>query len=140
MELDIIDALGGTELLGGLNRNQLELVARVAKRRDVEAGAVIIEQGQNMTHMAIVARGEAEVHVDGVKVGVVGPTDVVGELSLIDAAPASATVSFPQGGSVWLLARAGFIPVWESNRAEISTAMLMAVTKKLRETNSRLAS
>jgi len=41
---------------------------------------------------------------------------------------------------VWHLARTGFIPVWNKNREEISTAMLHAVIEKLRATNKIVAS
>lgn len=140
MDDDIIAALGATEFFGGLKKRQLEMIARVTRHHDLAPGTVLIEQGQNMTHMAVVAAGPAVVSVDGVQVGTVSPTDVIGELSLIDEAPATATVSFPEGGSVWMVSRTGFIPVWENNRAEISTSMLLAVTKKLRETNQRFAS
>lgn len=139
MDDEIIDALAATELFGGLSRRQLALIARVTKRHELSPGTVLIEEGQNMTHMAVIARGEATITVAGAQVGTVGPTDVIGELSLIDEAPATATASFPDGGSVWMVSRIGFIPVWDKNRAEISTAMLLAVTKKLRATNQRIA-
>lgn len=136
---DVVEVLGQTDLFRGLKRRHLEHLARVTKSFELEPGAVLVTQGQNMTHMSIVATGEAVVTVDGTQVGTVGPGDVVGELSLVDDALANATVTFEGGGTVWHLARAGFIPVWEKNRAEISTSMLLAVTKKLRETNQRLA-
>lgn len=136
---DIVAVLAETDLFGDLKKRQLELIARVTKTLALRPGTTLIEQGQNMTHMSIIASGEAVVMVDGTQVGTVGPGDVVGELSLIDDAPATATVLFNDGGTVWNLARAGFIPVWDKNRAEISTSMLLAVTKKLRATNERLA-
>ena len=114
-------------------------IARVTDRVDIEPGHVLIAQGQVMTHMSIVITGTADVRVDGTVVGQVGPTDVVGELSLIDEADASATVTATEAMSLWLIGRAGFIPVWKKNRGAISTAMLMAVTKKLREANRTIA-
>jgi len=136
---DIVAALGATDLFSGLSDRQLKLIAHATKELAIADGTVLIEQGQNMTHMSVIATGEAVVTVDGTEVGRVGPGDVIGELSLIDEANASATVTFPDGGRVWHLARTGFIPVWAKNQGEISTSMLMAVTKKLRETNSRIA-
>lgn len=136
---DIVAALAETDLFGDLKKGQLELIARVTKTLNIAPATSLIEQGQNMTHMSVISSGEAVVTVDGVEVGRVGPGDVIGELSLIDEANATATVSFPDGGTVWHLARTGFIPVWNKNQAEISTSMLLAVTKKLRETNSRIA-
>lgn len=135
---DKLEALRATDLLGGLKKRHLELVARVAERIELDAGTVLITEGQNMTHMSIIISGAAEVTVDGVVVGDVGPGDVVGELSLVDGAPASATVTITEPTAIWHVARAGFIPVWDRNRGEISTAMLLAVVHKLRETNLRV--
>ncbi len=133
------DALQATELFASLKKKHLDLIARVTDRISIEPGHVLIEQGQVMTHMSIVISGAAEVTVDGSVVGHVGPGDVVGELSLIDEAEASATVTATEPMSIWLIARTGFIPVWNNNEGPISTAMLMAVTRKLRETNRSLA-
>lgn len=132
-------ALAATELFGGLKNRHLDLIARVTDRIEIPAGHELIRQGQNMTHMSIVASGTADATVDGAVVGHVGPGDVVGELSLIDEAEASATVTATEPMVLWHIARAGFIPVWDKNRGEISTAMLLAVTKKLRETNKSIA-
>lgn len=136
---EIVDALAATSLFAGLKKGPLELIARATKLLALPPGQVLIEQGQNMTHMSIIKSGEALVTVDGSEVGRVGPGDVVGELSLIDEAPASATVTFPDGGAVWHLARTGFVPVWNKHRDEVSTAMLLAVTEKLRQTNKLVA-
>lgn len=136
---NIVAALANTDLFAGLKPRQLELIARVAKELVLAPETTLIEQDQSMTHLSIIAEGTASVAVNGAIVGEVGPGDVIGELSFIDQAPATATVTFAEGGKVWLIARTGFVPVWDKNRAEISTAMLFAVTKKLRETNSRIA-
>lgn len=135
-----LDALRATDLFGDLKKKHLELIGRVTDRVELEPGHVLIEQGQAMTHMSIVISGSAEVTVDGSVVGTVGEGDVVGELSLIDEADASATVTALEPMAIWLIARAGFVPVWIHNRGAISTAMLLAVTKKLREANRTLAS
>lgn len=133
------DALKATELFSGLKKKHIELIARVTDPIDIDTDHVLITQGQVMTHMSIIVSGTADVTVDGTVVGHVGPGDVVGELSLIDEAEASATVTASMPMTLWHIARSGFIPVWNKNRGPISTSMLLAVTKKLREANRSIA-
>jgi len=132
-----LDALKATTLFGGLSKKHLDLIGRVTDRVPVEAGRVLINQGQVTTHMAILIDGSAKVTVDDVEVATVEPGEVVGELSMVDGERASATVTMTGDSEVWLIGRAGFIPVWEENE-DMSTPMLKAVVAKLRETNQLL--
>lgn len=84
--------------------------------------------------MAILISGNASVTVDGEQLATLSAGDVIGELSLVDNQPASATVTATEPTSIWNIAKAGFSPVWDKN-PELSTAMLQAVVAKLRETN-----
>ncbi|MEM7094581.1 MAG: cyclic nucleotide-binding domain-containing protein [Actinomycetota bacterium] len=133
-----LEALQNTTLFSGLSSKHLDLIGQVTDKVSVEAGRVLINQGQVTTHMAIIISGGASVSVDDNEVATVGPGDVVGELSMVDGERASATVTVTESSEVWLVGRAGFIPVWEKNE-EMSTPMLNAVVAKLRETNHLIA-
>ncbi len=131
---DKLAALKNTSIFGSLTNKQLELIGRVTDRVPVKAGHVLVHQGQVMTHMSIVIDGAAKVEVDGNEIATIGPGEVIGELSMIDNEKASATVTLSEDSTLWHIARAGFVPVWEKN-SDISTAMLMGVVARLRETN-----
>lgn len=133
-----LEALKATTLFSDLSNKHLELIGRVTDRVPVESGRVLINQGQVTTHMAIFISGAGKVTVDDLEVADVAPGDVVGELSMVDGERASATVTVTDDAEVWLIGRAGFIPVWEQNE-DMSTPMLKAVVAKLRETNQLLA-
>lgn len=134
-----LDALSTTALFSGLSNKHLELIGRVTDRVDVDAGRVLITQGQITTHMSIFITGGATITIDGQEVAQVGPGDVVGELTMVDGGRATASVTVSEDSTVWLVGRAGFIPVWEDN-PDMSTPMLLAVVAKLRETNQLLMS
>lgn len=136
---DKLAALANTTLFSGLSKKHLEMIGRVTDRVDAEQGKVLIRQGQVTTHMAIIINGSATVTVDGAAIATIGAGDVVGELSMTDDQRASATVTLAEPSTIWLIARAGFIPVWEDN-PEMSTQMLQSVVAKLRETNQLLHS
>jgi CRP-like cAMP-binding protein len=58
----------------------------------VPAGAALTTQGEPGREAFIIAAGEAEVIMDGAVVADLGPGDLVGEMSLLDNQPRSATV------------------------------------------------
>jgi CRP-like cAMP-binding protein len=59
---------------------------------DAPPGTVLIREGEPGREAFIVASGVAELRVDGQAVGRVTTGDLVGEMSLLDARPRSATV------------------------------------------------
>ncbi len=60
--------------------------------RDVDAGAVLMNQHQPDPPLIYVARGAARVECDGKVVGTCGPEEFLGEMSLVSGQTASATV------------------------------------------------
>ena len=61
--------------------------------RDVVAGQALVTQGQANPPLIYVARGRADIVVDGKHVGQCAPGDFLGEMSLISGQTATATVS-----------------------------------------------
>ena len=77
-------------------------------QQDVAAGEVVITEGSPVDALLLVWDGELNVTVDDVEVAHVGPGAYLGEASLLDPAPASATVAADQGCTVLRLDRAAF--------------------------------
>jgi CRP-like cAMP-binding protein len=61
--------------------------------RDIASGQAIVSQGQANPPLVYVARGVAEIAVDGRRVGECAPGDFLGEMSLISGQTATATVT-----------------------------------------------
>ena len=61
--------------------------------RDVAPGQALVTQGQPRPPLIYVARGRAEIAVDGKRVGECAPGDFLGEMSLISGQTATATVT-----------------------------------------------
>ena len=84
-------------LFGGLSEETLELLASSIPASRVEAGEMVVEEGDTSTQMFVVIAGELEVVKKGesgsdVRVAVLGPGDWFGEMSIIDVQPRSASV------------------------------------------------
>jgi len=75
------------------SQRELEQVLALTVPTELDAGTILTRQGAAGGIAYILASGQAEVVRDGRRLAVLGPGDVVGELSLIDGKPRSATVA-----------------------------------------------
>jgi CRP/FNR family transcriptional regulator, cyclic AMP receptor protein len=103
---ETIQMLDGVALFAGLNKRQLAAVAKVVDHMTFEPGAALVKELEVGRRLIIIRDGTAEVRrlgsgvADepetgrgaGRRIATVGPGDVVGELSLIDGKPTSASV------------------------------------------------
>jgi CRP-like cAMP-binding protein len=88
-------ALAKTELFGGLEPTERELLARVLKTQSFASGEQIIRQGDDGTSLYLVRDGEVGVRfaVDGAEreVATLGPGEFFGEMSLMTGEKRRAT-------------------------------------------------
>jgi CRP-like cAMP-binding protein len=105
---ETIRMLGEVPLFAGLTKGQMGAVAKLVDHESFEPGAVLVTEGRDGVRLLMVRSGTAAVtrgrpvSEDGPNGGVepgtsrrlatVGPGDLVGELSLIDGWPTSASV------------------------------------------------
>lgn len=91
---DTADLLAGVPLLSGLDRKQLESLARDFSERTFPAGSVVVREGDDHgIGFFVVADGEGVVTVKGNEVAKVGPGDYFGEVALISDRVRTATVT-----------------------------------------------
>ncbi len=91
------DHLKDIGLFGGLSDETLATLASELPTSRIEAGEIVVEEGDMSTQMFVVVAGELEVIKKGesggdVRVAVLGPGDWFGEMSIIDVQPRSASV------------------------------------------------
>lgn len=86
------ELLARMPLFSTCNQRELGQVATLTVPAEVQAGAVLTRQGQTGGLAYVIASGTAEVVRGGKRLARLGPGDVVGELSLLDGEPRSATV------------------------------------------------
>ena len=84
--------LAALSFFTGFDLPTLERVAAMADRVEVEAGAVITEQGDVGQEAYFVLDGEVQVLVSGSPVASVGAGSLLGEMALLDLKPRSATL------------------------------------------------
>ena len=75
------------------SQKDLEKVAKAGDHMTARAGTVITTEGQDGHEAFVVLGGTVTVRRDGADVAELGPGSIVGELSLLDHGPRTATVA-----------------------------------------------
>jgi len=90
---DKIAALRILPELEGCDRRELAVIAGLLDLVDLPPGHTLVREGAAATEVFIVVSGIARVSVRGTPVAKLGPGEFVGEMSLLDLGPRSATVT-----------------------------------------------
>ena len=94
--MDIKELLQSVELFDGLSGKDLDEVAAICKQRKYFAGEILAKEGEVGSELFVVSEGLVEVTVEEYTVPRVvvnlGAGQIVGEMSLVDRGPRSATV------------------------------------------------
>jgi CRP-like cAMP-binding protein len=113
-ERETVDFLATVPLLEGRDDADLMQLARVLRRRTVQAGEFLWRQGDDAREMVFVVDGafSASLHVPGdrdVEIGRAGPGDVVGELGMLDGGGHTMSVRVTETATVLTLGRTDFV-------------------------------
>lgn len=87
-----VELLAHMPLFSACSQRELGQVASLTVPAHMNAGAILTREGATGGIAFVLASGSAEVVRGGKRLATLGPGDVVGELSLIDGEPRSATV------------------------------------------------
>lgn len=124
-------ALAGIDLFAGLSDTTLDEVLGHGATFTTSPGQRVVEQGAKDVGLQVVLDGTADVSVNGERRPSLGPGDYLGEISMIDGAPRSATViSGPEGLTTFRLSALAFAPVMDN--PEVARTLLKALCARIR--------
>jgi CRP-like cAMP-binding protein len=129
-----IEQLRGTTLFRGCTDRELARADELGSQVDVEAGRVLCRQGRVGSETFVIVAGEAAVSIGGVEVARIGPGGFFGEMSLLDGAPRTATVTALTPMMVIVFAPHELNSLLENPR--IARQMLATLTVRLRRANA----
>lgn len=132
-----IDALRSIGVFATLPKTDLTTLARHTDRVERPAGTVLCRQGQPVHQLIYLATGAAEVKRGRKVIATLGPGDVIGELSLIDGQPASATVELTDDAVLLVMSEPDFQKVMDTS-FNFHVKLLKALAARLREADARL--
>ncbi len=87
-----LDHLAAVPLFAACNRRDLQRIARASDETTVPAGKELTKQGETGRECFVIVEGEAKIVRNGRKIATVGTGACIGELSLLDKGPRTATV------------------------------------------------
>ena len=125
------DHLSEIPLFSGCSQKDLQHLVRAADEVTIGAGTVLTREGDVGREVFIILGGAAEVVRDEQVVASLGPGDHVGELSLLDGGPRTATVTASTDVDLLVLSRPAFNGVLD----EIPTLahkLLVSLARRLR--------
>jgi CRP-like cAMP-binding protein len=131
VKTDPTESLRRVPLLAGLDRKELELLAKLAKEQRYEPGATIVKSGASGHGLYIIKEGNVSVVRDGQKVASMGPGQFFGEISVLDGGPRTADVKADTDTVCLTLISWEIKPLLMDNAA-ISYKMLLEMVKRLR--------
>src|SRR5918994_5710976 len=127
-----VDHLRNVSLFAGCTRKELERIARSGDEITMTAGSLVVDQGQTGREAFVVLDGTVTVKRNGRKVASLGPGSIVGEMSLLDHGPRTATVTCQTDCSIFVISQRHFLAVLD-DVPTISHKLLASLASRIRE-------
>ncbi|MGD1059032.1 MAG: Crp/Fnr family transcriptional regulator [Solirubrobacteraceae bacterium] len=140
---DVVELLGRVPAFSTLEPSDLERISGVAVPRSFEPGQVVFREGDSSDTCYVVREGRARAirtHGDGrtITLATFGPGDIFGELAMFEDERRSATVEAIEPISVVGVLGPDMRRLMKEH-PEISARLVIALGRRLRETNERLS-
>jgi ATP/ADP translocase len=130
--------LKSVSLFQGIPAEKLSRVAAIAEEKSVPEGTVILREGEFGESLFVVAGGSVRIHIEDRELTVFRRGDCLGEMSLLDGAPRSASATAMEETTLLEIDQPSFYQVMEAY-PEIMKEIVRLLTRRLREANDRIA-
>jgi CRP/FNR family cyclic AMP-dependent transcriptional regulator len=127
-----INHLAGVRLFSECSRRELASIERAGDDIQMTAGTLIIDQGQLGREAFVVLEGQVTVKRGGRKIATLGPGSMVGELSLLDHGPRTATVVCDTDCTLFVIDQRHFRTVLEKHPS-IAMKLLATLAGNIRD-------
>jgi CRP-like cAMP-binding protein len=129
------DVLRTVPLFEGMTVRSIDAIARLAEEATFPAGAVLVEEGRSGDTFIVIVDGRATVDQGGTRIRELAAGDFLGEISLIDGGPRTATVTAVEAIRALVIRRDGFDRLMDEFPA-VRLEILTALTQRLRSTRA----
>ena len=128
--------LAPREFLQVLASEEREALMQLGTTQRVDEGQVLIERGEEADRVVVVLTGSVRVSRDGVELAVRGPGALLGEMSIVDHRPRSATVEAVEAGEI-LSVPANNFRGFVASRPRAALAIIEQLGRRLRQAERR---
>lgn len=139
----VVELLGKVPLFSQLGRDELEKLAKLLKRKWLRAGETLFLEGSAGSYLYIIASGAVRIltrSIDGreVQVALLGPLDVIGELSALDGKPRSGEARAAESTELYMLS-ASSLKGFVLEHPSVAWELLKVLANRLRKTDEAVA-
>ena len=127
-----LESLKQVPLFSACTKKELEKVARASDEVTMTAGTLIVDQGQTGREAFVILDGEVVVKRNNRKVATLGSGAVLGELSLLDHGPRTATAICETDCTLLVIEGRRFLGVLDDVPA-ISHKLLASLAARIRD-------
>ena len=127
-----VDVLSDIPLFAPLSKRHVRRVANLARPQRFEPGTPIVREGQRGETFYVILDGEASIKLPNGKSRVLKAGDFLGELSLFDGKPRSATVTAKTPLLAMRIGRRPFLKLVASD-SELALGLLKGLSERLRD-------
>lgn len=127
-----LESLRKVPLFSACTKKELEKVAKAADEIDMKKGALLVDQGAMGREAFVVLEGEVAIKRNNRKIATLGAGEVVGELSLLDHGPRTASAECLTDCVVLVIDQRRFTGVLDEVPA-ISHKLLGVLAGRIRE-------
>lgn len=131
-----VDKLGALPLFSACSKRELTRIARAGDEVQVPEGKLLVDQGEMGREAFVILEGTAAVKRNGRKIASLGPGDPVGELSLLDRGPRTASVVATSDLTVFVLSTRRFNAVLDESPG-LSRKLLAFLAGRVRDLDSK---
>lgn len=133
-----IEMLARRPLFSGLSRKELASLAALGVTLEIKRGEILTKEGALGNQAFLIVSGTAQCQSgSGVLLAKLGPGDLFGEMSLLDGARRSATVTAETDMTVTVFERREFVRMVELS-PNVALKLLAAMAGRLREADRGL--
>ena len=127
-----VDSLRNISLFSECSAKELALIVKNSTERVLKAGTIIMDQGQTGREAYVILEGSATIKRNGKKIGTAKTGAVVGELSLLDNGPRTASVIADTDVTLLVISERALKGAID-NIPAISRKLLKALATRVRE-------
>jgi CRP-like cAMP-binding protein len=133
-----LELLRRVPLFARLAPEELEAVGRITEERDVLDGTTLTHEGRHEGYFYVIASGSVRIERGGQTVATLGDGDFLGEISLLDGGPRTATAVVESPSRLLVMTYSRFQQLLDTE-PEVRTAILAEVGRRLRSLDAASA-
>jgi CRP-like cAMP-binding protein len=133
-----LELLRSVPLFAGLEADELEEIAGIAEEMDAPAGTELTHEGRHEGYFFVIVTGTVRVDRGGHTVNTLHDGDFLGEISLLDGGPRTATTTAESPSTLIVMTHQRFSQLLDGSPA-IRRAVMEEVGRRLRRLDAEMA-